>query len=437
MPEHARLAPSASDRWIPCAASIPMSEGVEDTESPQAAEGTLAHHILLDEALTDWLLMGTTTVECDDEEMKAYLQQCFDYVVNRYNEMPGNNKRILIETRVDLHYMTNRDDMWGQADVIIFTDTYIDCIDLKYGAGTFVEADASQNKIYLLGAMSEVMKATREDAEWISVRSTIMQPRLPDIDGEIFRWEEYDPEELITWKDEVLIPAAARTDIETDPVPGTKQCQFCPVKATCPAVAQAVTDLCNVFEPVLDFDGNPDPSGAMVKLDELANTDLMDVARLMEVHNNIPFIEGYLKAVSERLRILIEQHHPDVRGRLKIVRSRGRNKWNLDDDTLLIEELTKGTGRLKKGQITKQAVISAPQALKISGLKPAQLKKMQEYIVKGEGSLTIVPFSDPRPDAFPPMPFESIESVSEDTLLIDGEVDAWLDPEPEPEYDWI
>ncbi len=417
MTEHARLAPSASDRWIPCAASVPMSEGVEDTESPQAAEGTLAHHILLDEALTDWLLMGTMTVECDDKEMQAYLQQCFDYVVNRYNEIPGDNKRILIEQRVDLHYMTNRDDMWGQSDIIIITDTYMDVIDLKYGAGVFVEADGSQNKIYTLGAMSEVMKATREDAEWISVRSTIMQPRLPDIDGDIFRYEEYDPEELITWKDEILIPAAARTDIETEPVPGVKQCRFCPVKATCPAVQQVVTDLCSVFEPV-------DLAHSTEVVATIRDPDIMDVASLVEVHDNIPFIEGYLKAVSAKLRILIEQHHPDVMGRLKIVRSRGQNKWNLDDDTLLLEELTKGTGRLKKGQITKQAVISAPQALKISGLKPAQLKKMQEYIVKGEGSLAIVPFSDPRNDAFPPMPFEAAESVVEDTLV-------------EPVYDWL
>ena len=82
---------------------------------------------------------------------------------------------------------------------------------------------------------------------------------------------------------------------------------------------------------------------------------------------------------------------------------------------MLLEELTKGTGRLKKGQITTLQVLSAPNALKIQGLKPAQLKKLQSFIIKGEGSLAIVPVSDPRTDAFPAMPFEPTESVVEDT----------------------
>jgi len=401
-----------------------MSVGADDTASAAASEGTLAHHILLDEALTDWLLTGETVVECEDDEMRGYLQLCFDYVVLRYNEIQGENKRILLETKVDLHYMTGRDDLWGNADVIIMTDTYIDCIDLKYGAGIFVEADSSQTKIYLLGAMAAEMKRTKEDSQWVSVRSTIMQPRFPDSDGDIIRFEEYDPEELIAWKDEILIPAAARTDSPSDPVPGIKQCRFCPVKATCSAAAQQVSDLCSVFEsviPVHEFIGGGDGSTLEpVMLDPSEVT----VAKLLEVHDQIPFIEGYLKAVSARLRTLIEARDPQVIAVLKLVRTRGRNKWSQDDNTLLLEELTKGTGRLKKGQITTLKVLSAPQALKIQGLKPAQLKKLQSYIIKGEGALGIVPLSDPRSDAFPAMPFEPAQEVASTQLS-------------EPEYDWL
>lgn len=416
MSQHARLAPSASDRWIPCPASVPLSEGTEDQESAAAAEGTQAHYILLDQALNDWLLMGTMDVQCEDPEMQAYLQQCFDYVVNRYNEMKGDNKRILIETKVDLHYMTNRHDLFGQADVIIISDLYIDCIDLKYGAGIFVEADGPQTKIYLLGAMCIDMKQTKGEMPWISVRSTIMQPRFPDADGEIFRYEEYEPEDLLSWKDDILLPAAIRTDSPSEPVPGAKQCRFCPIKATCTAVENQVSDLCSVFQPVAAVDGN----AFEINIDDPAQ---LDVARLVAVHDQIPFIEGYLKAVSARLRILIEARDPGVIGKLKLVRSRGTNKWTQEDDTLLLEALTTAPGVIKKSVLTKQAVISAPQALKLQGLKPAQLKKLQSYIVKGEGALAIVPASDPRTDAFPAMPFEA------------AEVEA---PQlSEPVYDWL
>ena len=396
-----------------------MSEGIPDTESAVAIEGTYAHYVLLDEALTDWLLMGTMTVEHDDLELQGYLQLCFDYVVQRYNEIPGDNKRILIESKVDLHYMTNRDDLWGNADIIIMTDSYIDVIDLKYGAGIFVEADSSQTKMYALGAMCAEMKRTRDEAQWVSVRSTIMQPRFPDSDGEIIRYEDYDPDELIEWKDNVLIPAAAATDNPGDPIPGIVQCRFCPVKATCPAAAQVVTDLCNVFEPVTDG-----AVTSMVPTEVLYNPETIDVAKLLQVHDQIPFIEGYLKAVSTRLRTLIEARDPQVVGRLKLVRSRGLNKWSQEDNTLLLDELTKGTGRLKKGQITTLKVLSAPQALKVQGLKPAQLKKLQSFVIKGEGALAIVPISDPRTDAFPAMPFEATEEVASTQLS-------------EPDYDWL
>jgi hypothetical protein len=422
MGDHARLSPSGSPRWMLCAASPNLSEGIEDTESEYALEGTHAHRILLDEALTDWLLMGTTTVECEDEEMRGYLQTCLDYIIKRYNELPGSNKRILIETRVDLHYMTNRDDLWGGADVIIISDTYLDCIDLKYGAGIFIEADTSQTKMYLLGAMCAILKETREEAEWVSVRSTILQPRFPDADGDIMRFEDYDPAELMDWCQLDLLPAAKATDNpDAIPVPGAKQCQFCPAKGvTCHAVHQRVTDLVMPFQPV-DSTGTllinnlvPEPATVI---------DGIAAEQLMEMHDQIPFIEGYLKAVSARIRVLIEARDPEVIGRFKLVRARGNNKWSQDDDTLLLKELTTAPGVVKKSQITKTVVISAPQAMKLSGLKPAQLKKIQSLVVKGEGSLAIVPVSDPRTDAFPPMPFEA------------AEVEA---PQlPEPAYDWL
>ena len=45
MSDHAVLSPSKAPRWIPCPGSIVASQGVEDTGSIYADEGTAAHAV--------------------------------------------------------------------------------------------------------------------------------------------------------------------------------------------------------------------------------------------------------------------------------------------------------------------------------------------------------------------------------------------------------
>lgn len=393
MSEHARLSPSASERWLRCAASVNMTHGAGSSDSAATREGTAAHEVL-ENALKMWIATGDETVECADDEMRENIQEVFDYIVERYETMKGGNKVILVEQKVSLHYSTGRDDLWGKADVIIMNDKHIDVLDLKYGKGIYVEADTSQNRIYALGAMAAAMKKSKGEAPWESVRSTIIQPRFRDKDDKMVRYRDFTPDELLDWCEDVLVPAAKATDVPGEPIPGEKQCQFCPAKATCPAVAKRVQDLCSVFEPA--------SPGALPTAEDPAD---MGIERLIEVHDNEPFIQGYLKAVNARLRTLLEARDPALMGKLKLIRSRQQNVWTIDQDELLTE-LTHGKGRILKKDLTKEVVLSAPAALKLKSLKPAQKKRMQEYIKKSEGSLTIVPDSDSRPNAFPALPFE-------------------------------
>ncbi len=401
MTEHARLSPSASDRWMACAASVQMTEDIiEAKESEAAAEGNRAH-TLLEEALKIWIATGDDVVICEDDEMREYIQDVLYYVIERYETMPGGERVIEVETKVNLHYMTGRTDLWGKADIIIWNDTHIDVLDLKYGKGLFVPTDTSQNRIYILGVMSKFMKASKGQVPWESVRGTIMQPRYPDSNGKTIRFLDFDPNELVEWKDTVLLPAAVATDRPGGPIAGKKQCQWCVAKPTCPAVEAKVKDLCSVFEPVFT-EISP---GTVITHEVPADPDLLDIDKLLEVHDNIPFIEGYLKAVAKKIREMLEARDERLKGILKLVRSRQQNKWSLEDDELAIE-LMKGTGRMLKADLFKSVVISAPQALKLKTLKPAQKKKLQSFIVKSEGSLSIVPDSDPRTNAFPVLVFE-------------------------------
>ncbi len=399
MGEHARLSFSAAERWLRCPASVNMTKDLRESEASEAAkEGTIAH-AWLEKSLNNWVITGDTTIICDDPEMGDHLQKCMDYVLQRYDEIPGGNKKIEFEVRVDLHYMSNRDDMWGTGDVIISTDMYIDVIDLKYGRGIFVQSDTPQNRLYGLAKMAMFMKESKGDVPWTSIRSTIMQPRFPDKDGEIFRYEDFYPDALMTWFEEEVMVKAGQTDEPGKPVAGTKQCQWCLAKPTCPA-AESKAKALMPFEPA--------PGQALAVGDA---PDELDIDRLIGIHDNIPFISGYLKSVTGRIHDLLKTRDSRLSGRLKLVVSQRASMWDGDADEIVLE-LVKGRGKIPKRELVKESVITAAQALKLSKLKPAQKARLKERIKKGEGSLAIVPFSDPRADAFPvDLPFEKVAST--------------------------
>ena len=419
MSEHARLSFSASERWLRCPASVYMSQGRTGGDSDAAKEGTFAHSIM-ERTLKDFIAgVGEGTVvmvpsdvpdelkylNMDLDEMRDCLQRCVNYVLERYNELGGEKGtvRMEIERRVDLHYISNRDDLWGTGDVILSNASTIDVIDLKYGSGIFVESDTTQNRLYVLGKMCQYMKATKGEVPWTWVRGTIMQPRFPDKNGEIFRYEEYDPEKLMDWFDKDVLPIARATDVtDLKPVAGQKQCRFCLAKPDCPAASEVMRNAISIpFAPATD--------GVVPEVfDDVA---MMDVDRLVDIFDKTPLINGYLKSVADRIKTLLKERDKRLEGKLKLVRCGGANAWNTDEETILAE-ITKGSDRILKKHLVKERMLTAPAALKISKLKPAQKERLQKYISKGEGSLSVVPDSDPRDNALPDIPFETTEKVA-------------------------
>lgn len=408
MSEHARLSFSASERWLRCPASVYASEGIADkAESPASQEGTFAHKVM-EETLEAWILLGDSRVitpyfpkDLDTssweppEVMMGHIQKCVDYIIEEFENFPGNDPKIHIEERVDLHYMSGRKDTWGTADVRIESDECMAVFDLKYGKGIFVEADTSQNRLYLLAGMCDTLRKTKGVAPWKSCYGMIMQPRYPGEDGEIFRGVEFEVDELMQWMEDTVKPAMGLTDNPPAPVAGEKQCRFCLAKPTCPAAVAMVSDALP-FKPHVFVDP--------------IDPELIDVEKLIAIHDNIPFINGYLKAVTQRIRNLIEARDPAMHERLKLVVSRRNTNWAVEDGDVM-EALVAGKGRtvkdgyIPKKNFIKEAPLTASQMLKLK-LNPAQKARLQELVTKSEGSLTIVPWSDPRDNAFPPIPFE-------------------------------
>lgn len=404
MSNHAPLSPSAFGRWGKCPGSVKANMHIPDTTSPAAQWGTDAHQILEDFARIKYA--GQKLIPnygFDDLEEKltvaqvalVYLKELVDDA-----EASGLNPQVYIEEKVNTKLYTKRDDIYGSADIIVVTDAWCEIIDLKAGSGILVMPDSGQLRIYALGMLAKIKGEGRSDVEMAAireVRATIVQPRIPHPDG-VVRTEVYTIPKLLAWNKTVLIPAAKATDGEgTNRIAGETQCQFCGVKARCQVLAtEAESFAMSIFEDQTDK-----------TFDDLtsAKPEDMSIDKLVAVIEATPLITGWLKAVNE-YGMTRCKNREEVPG-YKAVRSGGRNSWVKPVDEIL-EEISKGAGMIPKKLLTKQTVITAPQALKLPDLSDKQRKRMQALIGKSEGSLALVPVTDKRDDAFPPIQFNDV-----------------------------
>jgi hypothetical protein len=229
---HAKLSPSAAERWIACPGSIALCDRLGIKSSPPtrfSAEGTFAHSIRA-EALTTGAdvasFIGRTgeadgfEFECS-EEMAAYLAPGIERL-----RQEASFGRLHVEVKICL-------DPWvtgsfGTADAVVVADRGIIVDDLKYGAGLPVTArDNPQLMAYAIGALDLAPKS-----ETVTIR--IDQPRVAGGGG---TWET-TADELRRWGREVLKPAAeAAMQPDAPLAPSEAACRWCPAKAQCPALS--------------------------------------------------------------------------------------------------------------------------------------------------------------------------------------------------------
>ncbi len=227
MSEHSRLSASSSSRWIKCAGSIKMSEGVDQPPPhPSALEGTVAHKIC-EQALTAHLnaqefnydeLIGTTTDEIlIDREMLNSVKIFVEFVTGLLS--PGDTLKL--EQRVSLSYLHK--DLWGTSDVIIeHASGSISVVDFKYGKWGVAAKDNSQMIYYFLGA--------RDDRNISIGNLHIVQPRSSD--GKKIKSWAIDKDGIAKWEN-IFRSKAIEADLGT-PINKGDWCRFCPGKIKCP-----------------------------------------------------------------------------------------------------------------------------------------------------------------------------------------------------------
>lgn len=216
---HAILSASGTKKWATCSMSAALEDWIPEEDSDFSREGTYGHD--LGEALLRVYLSGNDgadvyTVEAmmDPEQCEeaaefmtppfmAAVQSYVDYVIERIealrDEHGVDQVVVLLEQRVDFSRWVPQG--FGRCDVIIIFPGGVEVIDLKMGAGVYVEGKGNpQLRMYALGAY----EAFHQIYDIERVRVTIHQPRKDNVSG-----DEISVAELLSWAEEFVIPRAA------------------------------------------------------------------------------------------------------------------------------------------------------------------------------------------------------------------------------------
>lgn len=407
MTQHALLSPSSAHRWLACPASVGASQGIPDTSSVHAAEGSAAHELAA-QCLGDTLPMEPAPLVGQQAsngvtftaEMAGYVGDYVEFVRGW-----ARGGALMVEQALDLAAITGEAGAQGTADAVIVAGSRLHVIDLKYGRGVRVDAERNPQLIlYALAALDTLDPL----GEVTDVMLTIHQPRLEHVSS----WEA-TADELRALLPRIRAAAHRALTLTVTPpgpadfTPGDEQCRWCPARATCATLAQQVLDTV-----VDDF---ADVSADLVPQLESAPhaVSTYDSATLGRCMAALPLVELWAKAVRGETETRLLAGAP-VPGFKLVAGRKGARKWTNDAEA----EAALKAMRLKVEEMYDLKLISPTTAEKLQKagtLGPRQWAKLQGHITQVEGAPSVAPDADKRP----PLPLAATADDFDDLTALE------------------
>lgn len=381
--QHAPFPPSKAARFMRCHGSVAAEAAIEDRESPDAALGTLAHHLAaycLKYVKTPSLYLGLTPDKLADDEIwrkpkpgelsvdAEMVDHVTDYVETVRALAEGYT--LLIEQKLEIL----PPDVWGTGDTIILRDDgEAVIIDLKYGRGVRVVAQGNEQlKCYALGVLrllDGLLGPIRQ------VRGMIYQPRNGGPSEEVWTREQ-----LVEFSAELAGAVAGCRTPNAPRVPGEKQCTFCRAAGTC--------------EPLREF---------VYRTAAAEFSDVTEAGELGTAMGRVPLIEKWCKAVRaevERRLLILGQLVPGF----KVVEGRASPRtWLSSDETSVAKALlAAGLEPYQPAQLRSPAQMEDEVRGQARGQKRGTFALLWAPITtliapQTQGPPSVAPESDPRP----------------------------------------
>lgn len=387
--EHAEFSPSASERWLACPASVPLSEGLDNGETIHTARGT-AIHDLAERFLRDWTHIdyteedhGAIALTFQDESVVISPEEWRPHVVPYVRAVRADYQRwkdagvdvsLLVEERVTV--VGSR--CWGSCDAaVVAPGWYLGTYDLKTGAGKVVEADSPQNLSYLAGLAAKYKWDFEEYACHI-----VQEANKHEDNVDLHQSSEKELKRHLA-----AVKKAIKSSAKAQPGPIGEHCQWCPAKAEllCPAQKEAIVAIFNDSE-------EPKRETAVMKATP-ERVPVLTIPQLEWILRNAKAMREYLNACEAHACKMI-QMGVEI-GDWKVVRSNTKRRWTSTKATEdLAAELELYGVEEPLTHVPK--LITIGQAEKILG--KGQIEALTE---RPEGSLVLAPGTDKRPAVQP------------------------------------
>lgn len=364
---HALLSASGASRWLNCPGSARLTENMPDTESPHAAEGTLAHSLAelkvrkkfetMKKSEYDKCLKDIQKDPLYAPEMDGHTDTYLDYILgiaHSYNKV----KPYVVTERL-LDYSAYAPEGFGTCDCVMLCRNDLHIFDFKYGKGVPVSAEENpQLKLYALGAVAEY--SFLYDVRNITLH--IIQPRLDSVSSFVLTIEG-----LLGWG-VAIRPIAEAAYNGTGGFKCGDHCLFCKAKANCRARAEDFFSLEKSARLPKEFLSNREIGEILERASRIKNwvSDIEEYA-LAEILNG-KSIAGW-KAVEGRSNRKIT----DIDGAFEVLKKEGY------DEALLYEKKPITLTELEK-------LVTKPKLEELIG----------SMIIKPQGKPTLAPESDKR-----------------------------------------
>lgn len=223
---HSHLSPSKYDRWSLCPGSKNLCATVPKAPtSSYAAEGTFAHTAFETALRRGKLLMDDVD---GNEEMFTALTKSIAIVKE---EMARFAKIEIIEYEQRVTPILSRPDTAGTSDVVLAGHMpdgkrVSVSLDLKYGAGVPVSANAGQLKLYAMGT------ANLLGGYFDAMRSVVIQPRLK-MKAPPVRAADHTLESMVTFYKQTHAAVLATDAPDAPTIFDPKACRWCDAKNIC------------------------------------------------------------------------------------------------------------------------------------------------------------------------------------------------------------
>jgi hypothetical protein len=356
-----------------CPGSVAKAAAYPNKPSIFAAEGTLYHEIIADclEFGFDPEMFAKAKRTIDgfevgaDESMIGHAIEAVDFV---REQIPN----LHVETRVDLgDWLPGQ---FGTLDQGGWDDEYIYISDEKYGAGVAVSPVKNpQTMLYALGFWK---KYARHHTKAKKIRIRINQPRCYDGGGE---WE-ISLKNLLAFGEEAKAAAKATYCDDAELVAGEKQCQFCPAKNDCDALALFNLELMQLeFE---DLDSKKEP-----KLKSKFTPE-----RRSYIVAHAEMLTKWIKGLKNQALSDALSGAAPVPGFKAVHGREGNRTWT--DEKKAEAALQK---LAEEEEIFKEPKIISPTAAEKLVGKEAYTKRLKKFVARSDPKPILVPEEDARP----------------------------------------